>query len=382
MAGEFCNFVDGLKPAMVMVATQIIFAGVNVFYKLASRDGMDLRILIAYRYIFATIFFAPLAFFLERNSRPKLTWMVTFQAFLCGLFGGTLAQNLYLSSLTLTSVTFAAAMTILVPAITYIMAVTLGLERLGIRTLAGKAKMMGTTIGIGGAMVLTFYKGTEINIWSTKVDLTRGVGSRVTFTSASHANLGSHILGSLLALGCCFSYAIWLIVQTKMIKRYPCYLSCSALMCMMGSITGVIYALSIERKWEEWKLGWNIRLWTVAYAGIMASGLMFTMTTWGVKARGPLFVSVFNPLGLVLVAIVDSLLLNEKLHVGSVVGAALIVVGLYVVLWGKGTEMKKMADQLMPSKGSKEAKEIEVVVTITTPSSSPAAIDTSTTNNS
>ncbi|XP_042495873.1 WAT1-related protein At1g25270-like isoform X2 [Macadamia integrifolia] len=317
MARDLCNFLHGLKPAMVMVLTQIIFAGVNVFYKLATRDGMDLRILVAYRYIFATIFFAPLAFVVERNSRPKLTWMVTFQAFLCGLFGGALAQNLYLSSLMLTSVTFAAAMTNLVPAITYIMAVALGLERLGIQTLAGKTKMVGTIIGIGGAMVLTFYKGAEINIWSTNIDLTHGFGSGA-FTSASHTELRSHILGSLLALCCCFSYAVWLIVQTKMIKRYPCYLSCSALMCMMGSIQGVIYALCIDRKWEEWKLGWNIRLWTVAYAGIMASGLMFTLTTWGVKARGPLFVSVFNPLGLVLVAIVDSLLLNEKLHVGSV----------------------------------------------------------------
>ncbi|XP_042495831.1 WAT1-related protein At1g25270-like [Macadamia integrifolia] len=364
MARNLCNFLHGLKPMMMMVVVQIVFAGVNVFYKLATMDGMNLHILIAYRYIFASIFLAPLAFFVERNSRPKLTWMVIFQAFLCGLFGGTLSQNLYLSSLSLTSVTFAAAMTNLIPAITYIMAVTFGLERLGIRTLVGKAKMVGTTISIGGAMVLTLYKGAEINIWSTKVDLTRGYGNGES-TSASHSESGNHVLGSLLALGCCFSYAVWLIIQAKMSEKYPCSLSSTALMCMTGATQSAIYALCIERKWDEWKLGWNIRLWTVAYAGIMASGLMFTMVSWGIRERGPLFVSVFNPLMLVLVAIMGSLLLNEKLHVGSIVGAMLIVVGLYMVLWGKGKEMEKMS-QLMPSKSSREGDQINIVVTTTT----------------
>ncbi|XP_043710405.1 WAT1-related protein At1g25270-like [Telopea speciosissima] len=358
-----------------MMLGQTIFAGLNVFFKLATKDGMDLRILVAYRYIFATIFLVPLAFFVERNKRPKLTWMVTFQAFLCGLFGGTMSQNFYLSSLTVTSVTFTAAMSNLTPALTYIMAVTIGLEKLGIRTLAGKAKMVGTIICIGGAMVLTFYKGAEINIWSTKIDLTRGLGSG----NASQPESSNHVLGSLLALGSCLVYVLWLIIQAKMNERYPCYFSSTALMCIMGSIQSVIYALCVQRKWEEWKLGWNIRLWTVTYAGIFGTGVMFTIVAWGVRVRGPVFVAVFNPLALVLVAILSSLLLNEKLHLGSVVGGIVIVVGLYVVLWGKGKEMKKMS-QLMPSKSSREAEQMEVEVVVvdsspTNPSSSPATND-------
>lgn len=45
---------------------QIAFAGVNVLYKLAVNDGMSLRIVVAYRFIFATAFIAPIAFILER----------------------------------------------------------------------------------------------------------------------------------------------------------------------------------------------------------------------------------------------------------------------------------------------------------------------------
>ena len=59
---------------------------------------------------------------------------------------------------------------------------------------------------------------------------------------------------------------------------------------------------------------------------------------WCVKQRGPLFVSVFSPLMLLMVAVLSSLLLGEKLHLGTALGAVLIVMGLYAVLWGKGRE--------------------------------------------
>ena len=60
--------------------------------------------------------------------------------------------------------------------------------------------------------------------------------------------------------------------------------------------------------------------------------------SWCVKQRGPLFVSVFSPLMLLMVAVLSSLLLGEKLHLGTALGAVLIVMGLYAVLWGKGRE--------------------------------------------
>ncbi|KAH7575651.1 hypothetical protein JRO89_XS02G0179600 [Xanthoceras sorbifolium] len=359
---HFCSLIDGLKPALMMVVVQVAFAGVNVFYKLAANDGMSLQIIVAYRFIFATAFMVPLALFLEWNSRPKLTWTILFQAFLCGLFGGSLAQNLYLKSLALTSATFASAMANLVPAITFILSISFGLEKLGIKTVAGKAKVIGTLMGIGGAMLLTFFKGVEINFFSTHLDLLHHNQLHSGHVPSSHASSSEHLLGLLLALGSCFSYAFWLIVQTKMSEKYPCQYSSTALMCLMGSIQASVYALCMEKDRDQWKLGWNIRLSTVAYSGIVASGLMVTLISWCVRMRGPLFASVFNPLMLVVVALAGSFLLDEKLHLGSILGAMLIVCGLYAVLWGKGKEMKKIT-QLVPSKHSIESQSIEIVTT-------------------
>ncbi|CAL5329686.1 unnamed protein product [Camellia sinensis] len=52
--------------------------------------------------------------------------------------------------------------------------------------------------------------------------------------------------------------------------------------------------------------------------GIVACGVTFTLMAWCVQIKGPLFVSIFSPLLLVLVAIAGSLLLDEKLHLGRV----------------------------------------------------------------
>jgi len=67
MGNRIWNVIEELKPVVVMVIVQIAFAGINVFYKLAANDGMDLRVLVAFRFLFAAAFISPIAFFLERS---------------------------------------------------------------------------------------------------------------------------------------------------------------------------------------------------------------------------------------------------------------------------------------------------------------------------
>ncbi|KAG7968413.1 hypothetical protein I3843_08G152800 [Carya illinoinensis] len=283
---------EWVKPAILMVVAQLLVAGGNIFYKLAAYDGMSLRVIVAYRFSFAAAFVVPIALLVERKSRPKLTWAVLFQSFLTGLFGQSLYHNLFIESLALTSATFASAMTNIIPAIAFMLAVSFGLERLGLGTTAGKAKVLGTLMGIGGAMLLTFYKGPEINIWLTNVNLLRHDSSQHQSRGHDSTTLEpeNRLLGCILALGSCLSYATWLIIQ-----------------------------------------------------GIFGSGIMAILMIWCLRMRGPLYTSSFNPLMPVSVAIMGSLLLDEKFHLGSIIGAVMIVCGLYSVLWGKYKEiiMKK-----------------------------------------
>ncbi|XP_039686136.1 WAT1-related protein At1g68170 isoform X2 [Medicago truncatula] len=249
----------------------------------------------------------------------------------------------------------------LVPAVTFIMVVSLGMEKLNLRTKAGKAKIVGTIIGIGGAMILTFIKGVEIKMGSFHLNLLHHQNDVGSHSHATTISTGNTILGSLYAMVSAISYALWLIIQAKMNERYPTHYSSTTLMSFWASLLSTMFALCFDRDLSQWRLGWNIRLLIVAYAGIVASGAMVVVISWCVHMRGPLFASAFNPLVLVIVALASCTMLNENLYLGSIIGSVLIVCGLYAVVWGKSKEMKKN-NQLVPSQSSNEFDTVEIVV--------------------
>ncbi|KAL4363848.1 hypothetical protein GQ457_04G034460 [Hibiscus cannabinus] len=344
MGNKLWEMVEKGKVVTVLLVVQAALAGVIVFYKLAVVEGMSMRVLIAYRFIFATACVTPLAFVFEREGKAKLTRKVVFLGFLSGLFGGALGPNLFIASLSLTSSTYATAMSNLVPIATFIFAVILRMERLGMKTLGGQGKLVGTFLSIGGAMILTFYKGKEIVVWSTNIDVIKH------HSTTKHAAAGDHVLGSLLALLSCLAFAIWYIIQAKMSEIYPFTYSASALFCITASFQATVYTIITERNWSAWKLGWNLRLLSVVYTGGIGTGLTVVLMSWCLRLKGPLFVSIFNPLTLVYVAIVGSLIFNEKLSIGSILGSVIMVIGVYIVLWGKAKEKKTLAQLAAPTK--------------------------------
>ncbi|KAM1311582.1 hypothetical protein PS2_008035 [Malus domestica] len=361
------SVVQGLKPVMMMLVVQASYVGMNISYKLVAEVGMNFTILVAYRNMFSAALMLPLALIFERK-RPKLTLGILFQGFISGLLGATMAQNFYIESLGLTSATYAVAFNNLIPVITFLIALCFRMEKLALGTHAGRAKVVGTLVCVGGTMIFTFYKGHEIVIWSTDVNLLRKYSHQSS--QVLHRNTRTQLLGSVLALCSSISFALWLIFQKKMTRDYPCQYSSTALMSIMASIQSTAFALCKERDWSQWKLGWGIKLFTAVYSGVITSGLVLTLTAWCVLMRGPLFVAIFNPLGLLLVALAATLLLDEKLHLGSILGGVLIICGLYMVLWSQREELKTMIEQ--PPSLLEESHSIDVA---TLPVSSDSTCD-------
>ncbi|KAK9077121.1 hypothetical protein SSX86_005457 [Deinandra increscens subsp. villosa] len=102
--------------------------------------------------------------------------------------------------------------------------------------------------------------------------------------------------------------------------------------------------LSDVQKQDIWKKGISSVL-----------GVFFILAV--VHLQGPLFVSTFNPLVLVFVAIAGFLILDEKLYVGSLLGSVIVIVGLYLVLWGKSKDIKRSLKPT-PSNNSKDVNDI------------------------
>ncbi|GLJ20112.1 hypothetical protein SUGI_0365010 [Cryptomeria japonica] len=99
-------------------------------------------VLAVYRTMVATIVFAPFAFFLERNSRTKMTFPIFCQIFALSLLG-PLSNNFYYVGLKFTSPTFGSVMINLVPVTTFVIAFIFRMVKIRIGEIPSQSKIVG-----------------------------------------------------------------------------------------------------------------------------------------------------------------------------------------------------------------------------------------------
>ncbi|CAI9274650.1 unnamed protein product [Lactuca saligna] len=333
-------------PVLVMVAVHFVFATINVLLKKVIVDGLNHLVFITYRLSVATIFLAPVAFFFEsRKNRPKLTYSVVFFLFVNAILGASLTQYLFLLGLQYTSATFTCAFLNMVPVITFIISLPFGLERVNIKSNAGRAKVIGTVVCLGGGMLLTLYKGIplfnhhshlqqQVTTDSIHTQSISRLSSLLTTRKARWAS------GSLALVAGTVLWSSWFLVQSNIGKKYPLQYSSTAIMMFFGAIQSFALSLSVDRDLSSWILKGKLQVFSILYAGIVGSGFCFVGMSWCVKKRGPVFSSAFSPLVQIIAAVFDIPFLHEPLHLGSLVGSAIVVAGLYILLWGKNKEMQ------------------------------------------
>ncbi|XP_010499130.1 PREDICTED: WAT1-related protein At1g25270-like [Camelina sativa] len=349
-----------MKGVISMVAVQFMFAGMFILFKITAHDGTNLKILVAYRLSFATLFMFPLALIFQRKKRPEFTWRLLLLASLSGLLGAAIPNILYLPGLVRTSATFSAATSIIAPLITLVLGLVFRMETLRLRSNEGRAKLVGTLLGAGGVLVFIFYKGGEIHIWSTHVDLLKSSNAGQSYGRAT-TNHHVSIPGVLMVLGSNVSTSLWLLLQAKIGKELGGLYWNTSLMNAVGSFVCVIVALCSDCDWNQWRLGWNITLLATLYSGIVVSGMVVPLVAWCIATKGALFVTVFSPIRLVIVALIGSFALEETLHLGSIIGAMIMVGGVYLVVWCKAQEKKNGSTKSNHIVTNKNIKEIDLV---------------------
>ncbi|WVZ09818.1 hypothetical protein V8G54_014348 [Vigna mungo] len=73
---------------------------------------------------------------------------------------------------------------------------------------------------------------------------------------------------------------------------------------------------------------------------IFVVSMRSVVCTWGCRKKGAVYVAMFNPLGMVIAVGMGVIFLGESLYLGSVIGAATIGIGFYLVLWAHAEESK------------------------------------------
>ncbi|RDX80044.1 WAT1-related protein [Mucuna pruriens] len=352
MAGHKQKLVNRLKSFIGVVFLQFGYAGMDVLSKAALNKGMSNYVFVVYRHVFAFVVMAPFALVLEKKVRPKMTFSIFMKIVVLSLLEPVIDQNLYFLGMKYTTATFAASMYNVLPAITFLMAWILSpinaeiykscdvcnwmqrirfniflsngnprLEKIKLKSMRSHAKVVGTLATVAGAMVMTLIKGPALDLFGTH-------GS----------NTHSQQNGGAIT-----------------IEAYPAELSLTTWICLLGTLEGGVVALIMERKNPSaWSLNWDTKLLAAVYSGIVCSGMAYYIQGAVMKDRGPVFVTTFSPLCMVIVAIMGSIFLAEQMYLGRAVGAIVIILGLYLVVWGKSKEYESSSsitkEDILPSK--------------------------------
>ncbi|CAL2268922.1 unnamed protein product [Prunus armeniaca] len=209
-----------------------------------------------------------------------------------------------------TSPTVACALSNVIPSLTFLMAVLLGLEKLKIRTARGQAKVAGTLFCIGGSLVFTFWKGGYLFKGFVKRPLIN-----MSVGEMRHVK-ENWIKGALLILTSDIAWSAWLILQAVVSKVYTARLSLTTMICFFASLQSSFLDLFFARNPISWRLEWNLQLSTIAYCGVVISALAYYLQTWCISYKGPVFAAMFSPLHVIIVALFSAISFAERLHFG------------------------------------------------------------------
>ncbi|KAJ8767394.1 hypothetical protein K2173_017438 [Erythroxylum novogranatense] len=289
------------KPAMAMVGLQFSYAGLA---------RLNPRVFVVYRQGIATLIMAPLAYISRRrnSSASSLELKCFGWIFAASLLGVTCNQNAYFEGLYLASSTAASALTNLVPAITFVVAAILGFEKLNIRRTRSIAKILGTILCVGGAILVALLKGPKL--------LNSELPSHESFFSPGDENW---LLGCLLLFASSCFWSLWMIFQV------PISTSCG----------------------------------DHVYSSGVGLAVSFFLQAWCISRWGPVFAAMFNPLCTVIVAILQ-LYFSMRRH--TVEGALAVIIGLSVVLWGKAKDLEEYKTEKQLKFPNDEQRTFQVLI--------------------
>ncbi|KAM0943370.1 putative EamA domain-containing protein [Dioscorea sansibarensis] len=323
--GQF--WYDGGKAILAMVVVQSIYAAMAILAQQAFREGFNVMVFVVYRQCFGFLVLLPASILLNRGKINHLALGVKgfSWVFVTAFFGPTVTQFCYFQGLNLSSSSMATAMLNLIPGVTFLISLLLGLEKLKLKSLRSMAKIFGTLICIAGAMCMALYKGSPI-LRSSKQNF---------------------LLGCIFLFATDIGWSFWLILQVIICKRYLDPLSLSVWISFLAAISSAVLTLFVDQNLNIWKIRTQTQLIACLFAGVVGTGVTYYLQAWTIATRGPLFSALFIPLVTVITTTFTVLVLRENLYVGSLVGAIVVIAGLYVVLWGKAAdyETKTKLDQ-------------------------------------
>ncbi|KAK3039490.1 hypothetical protein RJ639_028072 [Escallonia herrerae] len=286
-----------------------------------------------------------------KGKRTRLFPLFQF-VFCCLFYRVTLFQSLLLKGINLTSPAMATAMPNLAPGLIFLIAWAFGLEKVKPNCMYSKIKVVGTLLCVVGAVTMSLSQSV-MNGHLAKED---GLSSPSPPADDQNMFDEQKIIGCIYLLASVLVLSSSVVLQASTLTEFPAPISLCAITSLFGAILTLVVELiqghHIETGWPLLSvhelIGYSLLAGTVTGACLSFNG-------WALKKRGPVLVSMFNPIGTVL-SVIFSIFAGDSIGLGSISGMLLMFTGLYFVLWAKGKEGLPLEDVNSASKSESDAE--------------------------
>ncbi|GMP54975.1 hypothetical protein CsSME_00019944 [Camellia sinensis var. sinensis] len=212
---------------------------------------------------------------ISRHSLPNMTMGVFLQILALGVLEPILDHNLMYVGSKQTPASFLSCMAGVRPALTFIAAWIFRLEIVRFNQRRSQAKLLGTIIMAGGAIIIGLYSGPTISS-SFHLDI----------CEQDSGIKEDYIEGSTYVFISVVSFILYIILSGKVVMKYPAPLALMAYVCLTGVIIDTGVALASE--------------------GLVVSALATYVQNILIQSKGSVFVTAFSPLSMILGYYLDS----------------------------------------------------------------------------
>lgn len=319
-----------MKMGVWLVAAEAMDVGCNTLSKAAMSRGMNNFIFVVYSHALGSLLLLPSCFLFHRKvPPPPITCSIVLRLFLLGFVSYCCALFLFIG-VGQSSPTLASALNNLSPAFTFIFAILFRMEALDLRVRSSFFKFIGTVISISGAFTVIFYQGLPITFFAPSNSTPK------ILLSLTGSNW---VLGGFFCAASSVFNSLILIIKAWVLRDYPSELLVALISCSFETLVAVLVALVAARNnMNAWKLKPDLELMSIFFAAILIVGMLNFVQSWACRKKGPVYVSMFKPLQMIIAVFLGVTLLGDTLHLGSVIGGFTIAFGFYTVMKGKMME--------------------------------------------
>ncbi|KAG2393602.1 hypothetical protein C9374_007133 [Naegleria lovaniensis] len=339
-----CIIVLSLFPMMLLVDRHYTFTSEKYIVKRARRFRIKHTNIYASRYLgwIYSVFYDEKSLFMSYIIRRIPDAKKAKQLAFCGTLV-VLNQVLFVAGLYLTNSTITGVIQPVVPVIVCSLSMMMGKETKSF------LKFIGVLIAVGGAMSMLLVSALsksasptqqlEPDTNSNSSPLERLPYYYILLHDATKGINFSFLLGLLCLLGNTFSYAIYLIFQRSLLIAGTPPTTVTFWSFFFGLVTSFLCASYAFPSFSLRKVD-TMSILGVLYAAIPYGSLQFVITSYASKLTAPTIVSIYSTVSPLVATTVGVFYFKEIPSPLVLVGAAFILVGVFVVIGARYRETK------------------------------------------